>query len=270
MLSKFEISERLACRIVGLSRSAFRRPLNSETKSDPDTALRQWLCEWAKANPRRGYRNAHAAARGDGWVVNRKKVQRLWREEGLRVPLRRRRKRVGVSTTGWPTASALNMVWALDFQFDTCQAGKPIKICSIVDEHTRESLGGLVERTITAADLIKHLSQIITVRGHPMMLRMDNGPEFISQALANWASTKTGLVFAPPGAPWKNGYIESFNGRLRDECLNLNSFYSLLHARTVINDWKDYYNQHRRHSALGYQTPNGYAENYKSITRQVA
>ncbi|MBB2957775.1 transposase InsO family protein [Pseudoclavibacter helvolus] len=191
--------------------------------------------------------------------MNHKKIQRLWREEGLRVPQRRRRKRVGSSTVDAPAAVAPNLVWAVDFQFDADEQGRPIKICSIVDEHTRECIGGLVERSITADRLTAHLEDLVAVRGAPAVLRSDNGHEFISDAMADWAGTRTGLFYIPPGSPWHNGYVESFNSRLRDECLNINSFYSLLHAQVVIGDWKTEYNHDRRHSSLGYLAPVDYA-----------
>lgn len=249
----------MACRLVGLSRSAWRRPLRGTTTRDPDRALRAWLCAYAREHPRWGYRRAYHDARGEGWVVNHKKVQRLWREEGLRVPRRRRRKRVGSSTVRAPVADAPNMVWALDFQFDVDEHGRSIKIASIVDEHTRECLGGLVERSITAGRLIEQLDFLVAQRGRPAVVRSDNGPEFIAQAMGDWAGQRTGLSYIPPGEPWHNGFVESFNGRLRDECLNINSFYSLLHARVVIGDWKRRYNHERPHSALGYLTPAEYA-----------
>ncbi|EBV8528979.1 MULTISPECIES: IS3 family transposase [Micrococcus] len=256
---KLRVSERMACRLVGLSRSAYRRPLKGDTVADPDRALREWLRAWAKDHPRYGYRRAYHDARAEGWVVNHKKIQRLWRDEGLRVPQRRRRKRVGSSTVDAPTADAPNVVWAVDFQFDVDEHGRPIKICSIVDEHTRECIGGLVERSITADRLTAHLEDLVAARGAPAVLRSDNGPEFISEAMADWAGTRTGLSYIPPGSPWRNGYVESFNSRIRDECLNINSFYSLLHAQVIIGDWKDEYNHHRRHSSLGYLTPAEYA-----------
>ncbi len=155
---------------------------------------------------------------------------------------RRRRKRIGSSTADAPKACAPNVVWAIDFQFDVDEAGRPIKIASIVDEHTRVCLGGLVERSITADRLTDHLDDLVKLHGPPAVLRSDNGPEFISQAIADWAGTRTGLSYIPPGSPWLNGYVESFNSRLRDECLNINSFYSLLHAQVVIGDWKVEYN----------------------------
>ena len=153
-----------------------------------------------------------------------------------------------------------NQVWGVDFQYDSTAEGRTFKILSFVDEHTRESVGGIVNRSITADDVAVELDRIAAARGGlPMVLRMDNGPEFISRILAEWAHQKVGLYFIPPGQPWKNGYIESFNGRLRDECLNINEFWSLTHARVVITDWKIEYNHHRRHSSLGYQTPAQYA-----------
>ncbi|WP_404442925.1 IS3 family transposase [Microbacterium marinum] len=266
LVRALQVSERMACRLVGLSRSAYRRPLKGDTVTDPDRALRDWLRAWAKNHPRYGYRRAYHDARAEGWVVNHKKIQRLWRDEGLRVPQRRRRKRVGSSTVDAATADAPNVVWAVDFQFDADEQGRPIKICSIVDEHTRECIGGLTERSITADRLTAHLEDLVAVRGAPAVLRSDNGPEFISDAMADWAGTRTGLSYIPPGSPWRNGYVESFNSRIRDECLNINSFYSLLHAQVVIGDWKDEYNHHRRHSSLGYLPPAEYA---RQCTHQI-
>ena len=136
----------------------------------------------------------------------------------------------------------------------------PIKIVSIVDEHTRECLGGLVERSVTGEHLIVELDRVAAQRGaYPAVLRCDNGPELACAAMADWASGQVGLHFIPPGEPWRNGYIESFNSRIRDECLNINSFWSLAQARVVITDWKHDYDHHRRHSALGHQPPARYA-----------
>ena len=182
----FDISERLACRLVGLARSSFRRPLNRDTVDDPDKALRAWLRAYARKHARWGYRRAYVEARR-GWMVNHKKTQRLWGEEGLRVVVKHRRKRVGVSDLPTITkAAAPGDVWAIDFQFDSTMAGKPFKILSIVDEHTRQALGGQVEYSITASDLIDQLDVLTIEHGSPKALRMDNGPEFISKALREW------------------------------------------------------------------------------------
>jgi len=255
------VSERFACRVSGQHRAAQRHKPASTTPEDPDAALRAWLRDYAKDHPRGGFRPAYHDARAEGWIVNHTKIQRLWREEGLRVPQRRRRKRHGTSTAPpTVTADAPNRVWAVDFQFDVTTDGRPIKIVSIVDEHTRECLGGMVERSITGEHLIAELDRLAAERGtFPAVLRCDNGPELACAAMADWAAGQVGLHFIPPGEPWRNGYVESFNSRIRDECLNINSFWSLAQARIVINDWKHDYNHHRRHSALGYQPPARYA-----------
>jgi transposase InsO family protein len=255
-----KVSERFACRVTGQHRTTQRRQPAATTVADPDAGLRALLRQYARAHPRRGFRAAYHDVRAEGWMVNHKKVQRLWREEGLRVPQRRRRKRLGASTTpNPPTPAAPNMVWAVDFQFDATTDGRPVKIVSIVDEHTRECLGGLVDRSITGDDLIDELDRLATERGYPAVLRCDNGPELACAAMAEWAGERVGLHFIPPAEPWRNGYIESFNSRIRDECLNINIFWSLAQARVVISDWKSDYNHRRRHSSLGYQPPAVYA-----------
>jgi putative transposase len=146
------------------------------------------------------------------------------------------------------------------FQFDVTTNGRPIKIVSIIDEHTRECLGGLVERGITGENLVVELDRLAGQRGtYPAVLWCDNEPELACKTMAEWAHGHVGLYFIPPGQPWRNGYVESFNFRIRDECLNVNSFWSLAQARVVIGDWKHDYNHHRRHSALGDLPPAVYA-----------
>jgi putative transposase len=197
------VSERFACRVTGQHRTTQRHHPAATTPDDPDAGLRQWLRDYAKAHPRWGHRRAYHDARGEGWQINHKKIQRLWREEGLRVPQRRRRKRLGTSTAqGTPKADAPNKVWAVDFQFDATTDGRPVKIVSIVDEHTRECLGGLVDRSITGEDLINELDRLAAVRGYPGVLRCDNGPELACAAMADWAGERVGLHFIPPGDPW--------------------------------------------------------------------
>jgi putative transposase len=260
LIGAMGVSERFACRATGQNRTTQRHMPAAASPEDPDAGLRIWLRQYARDHPRRGFRPAYHDARAEGWIVNHKKIQRLWREECLRVPQRRRRKRLGTRTApGMPTADAPNRVWAVDFQFDATTDGRPIKIVSIIDEHTRECLGGLVARSITADVLIDELDRLATSRGYPAVLRCDNGPELACDSMADWAGERVGLAFIPPGQPWRNGYVESFNARVRDECLNINIFWSLTHARVVIADWKQEYNNHRRHSALGYQPPASYA-----------
>jgi putative transposase len=199
------VSERFACRVAGQHRATQRHEPISATPEDPDAALRAWLRQYAKDHPRRGFRPAYHDARDEGWGVNHKKIQRLWREEDLRVPQRRRRKRPGSSTTtGSVSADAPNRVWAVDFQFDVTTDGRPIKIVSIIDEHTRECLGGLVERSITGEDLIAELDRLAGQRGtYPTVLRCDNGPELaVLQWLTGLAarSVCTSSHLASPGA----------------------------------------------------------------------
>ena len=201
------VSERFACRVTGQHRATQRHKPASTTPEDPDAALRAWLRDYAKDHPRRGFRAAYHDARAEGWIVNHKKIQRLWREEGLRVPQRRRRKRHGTSTAPpTVTADAPNRVWAVDFQFDVTTDGRPIKIVSIVDEHTRECLGGMVERSITGEHLIGELDRLAAERGtFPAVLRCDNGPELACAAMADWAAGQVGLHFIPPGEPLLTG-----------------------------------------------------------------
>ncbi len=265
------LSERRACDIVGQSRSTQRRFKRRSTAcGDLDRWLREWLNRFAHQprNQRKGYRRAWAELRSEGHVVNRKKVQRVWREEGLRVAKRKRRKRTGYSTANTPSAaSGANQVWAIDFQYDSTFEGRPFKIASMTDEHTRESLLNIVDRSITAEKLETELETVIAARGKPVVLRCDNGPELISETLRQFcASKQLGISYIPPGEPWQNGYVESFNNRVRDECLNLNQFHSLLEARVVIGDWKTDYNQYHRHSSLGYLTPNEYAQQLANQT----
>jgi putative transposase len=251
------MSERLACKAVGLARSTYRRLPLAATPADPDAQLRAWLRCYATKHPCHGFRRAWAALRHDERrEVNKKKVHRLWREEGLQVRVHSPRKRAGVSSVPVVEADAPKVVWALDFQFDSTIDGKAIKIASMVDEHTRESLLHLVERSITAERLVAELERMFAaVGGPPKVLRMDNGPELVSQALQQFCDGKVGLSYIPPGTPWNNGYIESFNNRLRKECLNRNHWATLLEARVVIGDFKDEHNHRHRHSALSYLTP---------------
>jgi putative transposase len=212
-----------------------------------------------------GYRRAHAQLGEQGWVVNRKAVQRRWREEGLRVPARRRkRQRLGVSTTPADRLAAEhpNHVWALDYQFDQTEDGRRLKLLNVVDEHTREALSITVDRRIDADTTVKLLDRLVTEQGAvSRFIRMDNGPELTANALRAWCRcTGTGTSSIEPGAPWQNPYVESFGGRLRDELLAVEAFNTLLEARVLVEDWRIEDNTIRPHSALGYLTPTDYAK----------
>ncbi len=255
------MSERFACKVVGLARSTYRRLPIKDTPTDPDAGSRAWLRCYAVKNPGHGFRRAWAGLRFDeGAGVNIKKVHRLWREEGLRVRQHHPRKRAGVSSVPPVEADAPKVVWALDFQFDSTTDGRAVKIASMIDEHTRESLLHVVERSITAERLVAELEKVFAAAGGPpRVLRLDNGPEMISAALQQFCADRVGISYIPPGTPWNNGFVESFNRRLRTECLNRNHWTSLLEARVVIGDFKADHNRRHRHSALGYKTPAEYA-----------
>ena len=203
-------------------------------------------------HPCHGFRRAWAALRYDARrEVNEKKVHRLWREEGLQVRVHSARKRAGVSSIPPVDADAPNVVWAIDFQFDSTVDAKAIKIASVIDEHTRCSLLHLVERSITAERLVVELESVFATAGPAEGVADGQRSELVSQALQRFCEGRVGLSYIAPGTPWNNGYIESFNNRLRKECLNRNHWNTLFEARVVIGDFKHEHN-HRRHSALGY------------------
>ncbi len=193
--------------------------------------------------------------------MNRKRVQRLWREEGLRVPQRRRkRRRLGDSTAGTAAtrlrAERPNHVWAFDFQFDQTADGRALKLCNVVDEFTREALVMLVARSIDADAVIAELERLVDRHGAPGYLRMDNGPEMTAHALQGWCEdTSAATAYIDPGAPWQNPFVESFHSRVRDELLDVEEFACLAEARVVIEDWREDYNLRRPHSSLGMRAP---------------
>ncbi|VBA60987.1 hypothetical protein LAUMK41_04358 [Mycobacterium attenuatum] len=192
------MSERLACKAVGLPRSTYRRLPAAQTPADPDADLRAWLRSYASKHPCHGFRRGWAALRYDERrEVNKKKIHRLWRQEGLQVKICSPRKRAGVSSIPSIEADAPNVVWAIDFQFDSTVDGKAIKIASMIDEHTRESLLNIVERSITGPDLVEELEKVFaTAGGPPKVLRLDNGPEMISQALQKFCEQRWHVLFS--------------------------------------------------------------------------
>jgi transposase InsO family protein len=261
-----ELSERRASRITGQHRSTQRRV---PTRGRGDDALRTSLRVFSRGHPRWGYRRAWVTLREEGWTVNCKQVQRLWREERLRVPSRRRkRQRLGHSTmpAARLRAERPNHVWALDFQFDETADGRVLKLLNVVDEHTREALAIVPARSINADATVATLDQIADARGTaPEYIRCDNGPELTANALRDWCRCSgAGSSYIEPGAPWENPYVESFNGRLRDELLAVEQFDTLLEAQVLIEDWRIEYNTKRPHSSLGWLAPATYAGRWKA------
>ena len=262
LVDRLGLSQRRACLITGQHRSTQRR---TPPRGDRDDDLRSRLREISAEHLRWGYRKAWALLRQDGWHVNRKRVQRLWREEGLRVPARRRkRRRVGTSTgpAGLLRATRVDEVWPLDFQFDTTSDGRVVKLLHIIDEHPREALTILVERRIDADRVVEELKRLVTMRGAaPAFIRMDNGPELTANLIREWcASSGTKTTYIEPGSPWQNPFVESFGSHVRDEVLAVEVFDSLLEAQVVIEDWRITYNTIRPHSSLDWKPPSVYAD----------
>ena len=249
-----DCSERRACRLIGFSRGTFRR---EPIKRTQDSAIRKRLHELAKQYPRYGYRRMHALLRRESFQVNKKKVQRLWREEGLKVPQRASRKRPCGNSSNHPTAARRpNHVWTWDFIHDRTEDGRMVKILTIMDEASRLNVCLHAARSITAEQVIEQLELAMAEYGKPCFIRSDNGPEFIAGAIeAHLSERRIGTIYIPPGSPWENPFVESFHGKLRDECLNREILSHLLEARAVLAEFRDHYNRKRPHSALNYQAP---------------
>ena len=255
-----EVSERRACRTLGQPRSTQR--YQAQTPDDEARLVHQML-ELVRQHPRFGYRRIWALLVADGWRVNVKRIERLWRREGLKVPRKpRKKRRLGSSANACHRrrAERMNDVWCWDFVFDHTTRGTTLKWLSIVDEFTRECLTLKVDRRLTAEDVIDTLAELFAARGVPRHIRSDNGPEFIAKAIQKWTQQlEIGTLYIAPGAPWENGYAESFHSKLRDEFLGTEIFESLHEARQLTTQWKRGYNQVRPHSSLGYVTPAAFA-----------
>ncbi len=260
------MSERRACLLLNQSRSTQRR--SAPALPEPELVLRERLRVLARERPRYGYRRMTTLLRREGFEVNHKKVQRICRDEGLRVMNKaKKRRRVGASTV--PSehlrAERPNHVWAIDFQFDQTSDLRTLKFLNITDEFTKEALAIEVDRSITAEHVLWVLDEIVHRDGrHPELLRMDNGTELTAHALRDWCRFGgTGTVYIEPGSPWENPFIESFNGKLRDELLNCEVFDTLHEAQVLAHDYRIDYNSYRPHSSLGQLTPLEFAEKWR-------
>ena len=267
--NRLGISERRACRYVGQHRSTQRH--ESEVACD-DAALRAELRRISRRRPRWGYRRAHQLLLDQGWQINRKRTQRLWREEGLRVPGRRRKRlRLGNSTVPAERlrAERPDHVWALDFRFDQTADGRILKLRHVVDEFTREALAIECRRRIDADHTVQVLDRLVRERGTaPAFIRCDNGPELTANALKDWCRfSQAGSAYIEPGSPWQNPYVESFGSRIRDELLAVELFSCLAEAQVLVEDWRTDYNRNRPHSALGMMTPVAFNVGYRTAHR---
>lgn len=247
-----------ACRALGLARSSFYR---TGRQSEQSRATRAEVIELSQRHPRYGYRRIAALLRRAGQTVNAKRVARLRRQEGLQVSRRQRRtRRVGVSTARRRRAERARHVWTWDFVEDQTENGSRLRILTLIDEHTRQSLAMHVNWSIRAMDVLTVLEAAIARYGAPEYVRSDNGPEFIAYAIQDWlAAAQIKTLYIKPGSPWENGHIESFQDKLRDECLKRELFGSLAEARVIVEAWRMEYNEQRPHSSLGYQTPAEFA-----------
>jgi len=256
----FEVSERRACEVVDQPRSTQRyvpRPASDEA------VMVTRMLELVRVHPRFGYRRIAALLKREGFAVNFKRVYRLWRREGLKVPRHpRKKRRLGQSANGCHRCRAerRNHVWCWDFIFDRTASGSSLKWLSVIDEFTRECLVLKVARSITSEDVIEFFQGLFVAHGVPTHIRSDNGPEFIAEGLRAWLdAANVGPLYIEPGSPWENGYAESFHSKLRDEFLACEVFETVNEAQALGTAWRRSYNEERPHSSLGYRTPAEFA-----------
>lgn len=256
LCDRFGVSERRACRTLRLSRSTCRY---APIERDDEKPLTRRIIELAAAYGRYGYRRITGLLRNEGWRVNHKRVERIWRREGLKVPKKQpKRGRLWLNDGSCVRLrpARRDHVWAYDFVQGRTHDGRPFRMLTIVDEFTRECLAIDLSRRLNSDDVLERLAWLFVTRGVPDHIRSDNGPEFTAKVVRTWlrrVGVKT--LFIEPGSPWENGYVESFNGKLRDELLDREIFYTLKEAKVMIERWRVHYNTIRPHSSLGYRPP---------------
>lgn len=257
MVATWAFSERRTCRLLGVHRSVARY----QRQAVEPAGLRERLCALAAERRRFGYRRLHLLLRREQFHVNRKRVYRLYREEGLSVRRRKRKRMCGVQRVPLAAPTRSNQRWSMDFMADSLMNGRKVRLLNVVDDFTRECLATEVDTSLPGARVARVLDQVAFERGaFPEAITVDNGPEFAGRVLDAWAyEHHVKLDFIDPGKPVQNAYIESFNGRVRDECLNEHWFIGLGEARKIVNAWRLDYNGVRPHSALGHLTPNEFA-----------
>ena len=258
------LSQRRACQVLSVARSTLSYASRLAVKDAPVKAAMRRL---ASDYPRFGYRRINVFLGREGLWMSPDRAHRIWRQEGLQVPRKRKRRRLSSNRPRPQMPTRINEVWSYDFVFDACANGQQLKCLTVVDEFSRESLAIDVAGSLRSARVIEVLSQLISLRGAPRYLRSDNGPEFVSTALLRWARDEgIDMAIIEPGKPWQNGCTESFNGKFRDECLSLEWFRSRAEAKVVIEIWRKHYNEVRPHSSLGYLTPNQFKAGQSTTT----
>ena len=256
MSTRLGHTERRICRALGIRRSSVRYV--SQPRED-ESALTTALTRLASQYGRYGYRRIHALLRAEGWQVSHSRVWRIWRLEGLKVPHKQpKRSRLWLNDGSCIRLRPQhrNHVWSWDFVFDRTQDGRVLKLMVVIDEYTRRCLAIHVARRIRSKEALEVFADLIVRHGTPEHIRSDNGPEMVAKNLRRWLQKiGTQTAYITPGSPWENGYCESFNGKLRDELLNGEIFYTLREAQVIIEHWRNHYNTRRPHSALGYRPP---------------
>ncbi len=255
-IQALDVSERRACRVVGQHRSTQRY---NKCPADDEEYLTSRIIELASQYGRYGYRRVTALLRNEGWIVNHKRVERIWRREGLKVPQKQpKRGRLWLNGGSVVRLKPLfpQHVWSYDFMQARTHNGVPFRILNVIDEYSRECLAAMVARRLTHHDVLDVLTKLFIQKGVPVHIRSDNGAEFTANRVRTWLDNlQVKPLFIEPGSPWENGYIESFNGKMRDELLNGEIFYTLKEAEILIEMWRKEYNTVRPHSALGYKPP---------------
>ncbi len=245
-------SQRRACGLTGIDPRVFRR----KRKRPDDAALRQRLLELLAERRRFGYRCLHILLKREGWFVNRKKLYRIYREEGLGVRKRQGRKRALGTRAPMALPQGVNQRWSLDFVSDSLANGRRFRILNVIDDFSRECLASVADVSLSGCRVARELDKIVAMRNYPCVIVSDNGTELTSNAILRWQEENgVDWHYIAPGKPMQNGFVESFNGRLRDECLNEHLFTSLRHARDMIGEWREDYNAYRPHSSLNGLSP---------------
>jgi transposase InsO family protein len=253
------ISLTRACSVLEISRSSFRYT----SRRVDDVELIERIKEIRVRKPRWGYKRTYRKLRGEGFVVNHKRIERIWAEHGFTLSARRKRKKVRTGQTVPLSATSPNHVWTYDFMFDATFGGRRMKVLTVIDEFTREALAIVPARSLTSSAVKGILAKLFAARGKPTTIRSDNGPEFIAFELTDWLESQGASTYhIEPGKPWQNSFAESFNARVRDECLNMNEFWSIEHARVVLEGWRIEFNTEHPHSSLGYMTPEQFAASW--------
>jgi putative transposase len=256
-------SKRQACELIGISRSALEY---RSVRAERDAPVIEAMKRLAQQYPRYGYRRIRIFLKREGHAMCWQRAHRLWKSAALQLPQRRPRRRIATSRPRPLPPFAPNSVWACDFVFDACASGQQLKCLTIIDEFTRECLAIDVAGSIRSQRVIEVLARLVSERGAPAFLRSDNGPEFVSKAILEWIlDADIQIALIDPGKPWQNGTDESFNGRLRDECLSLEWFRSRREAKVIVEAWRQHYNLIRPHSSLEYRTPVEFRQHHDSI-----